>query len=248
MVRVVHLGRRVTIVGAMNQLHLLQRLQEIDDEIGAGKRRLREVLLAQKGNPALEEARSRRAVTEAALREGRSQQKGMEQQLNQVVDKRRRSSDRLYSGTVSNPKELSDLQNEIDALARRRSDLEDSLLELMIEVEAAQEADDVAGAELEEMEAAWAEQREALAGEQDRLAARLNALLEQRQKQAAAVDASFLSAYESTRQKRGGVAVAVVKDGLCQACGVRVSSSKVSLAHSGSLARCGSCDRIIVSR
>lgn len=232
----------------MNQLHRLLLLQETDDEIQAKKQRLRDVLLAQKGNPALEQARLRYAAGQSALRDARARQKELELQLNQVVEKRRRSNDRLYSGKVKNPKELSDLQHEIEALGRRRGDLEDVLLELMIEVETAQEEDDGARAAAAAAESAWEQQKEALAREQDQLATRLNALIEQRQKTVAALDSQFLTAYDATRKKRGGVAVALIHDGLCQACGVRISSSKVSLAQSGSLARCGSCDRILVSR
>ncbi len=232
----------------MNQLHQLLHLQETDSEIQAKKQRLRDVLLGQKSNPTLQEAQQRRTVSENALRDARRRQVEMEQQLNQLVEKRRRSSDRLYSGKVSNPKELSDLQNEIEALGRRRSDLEDELLELMLEVEAAQQEDDEAGVHLETQEAAWARQKQALSQEQDELAGQLNKLIEKRQQYAGALEPKFLAAYDSTRQKRGGVAVATVQDGLCQACGVRVSSSKVSLANSGALARCGSCDRIIVTR
>lgn len=230
----------------MNQLHHLLKLQEIDDEIRSGKQRLREVLLAQKGNEALERARERRERSGEALAEVQRRQKALEFELAQVYDKRQRSSDRLYSGKVKNPKELADLQQEIESLARRRSDLEDDLLEVMMEAEGAQEEDDEAAAELAEVEGAWAEEKTALSEEQDALATRLNEVLAAREKQAGRVDQKHLTAYENTRQKRGGMAMAVVKDGLCQACGVRVSSSKVSAAQDGALMRCGSCDRILV--
>lgn len=232
----------------MNQLHLLYHLQETDHEITAKKQRLREVLLAQKGNPALDQARQRRAESEEMLGDARARQKDLELQLAQIVDKRRRSSDRLYSGKVTNPKELSDLQHEIDSLARRRSDLEDEVLEAMLEAETAQEQDAAARDYLAEVEEEWAQQKEALAAEQDQLANRLNTLIEKRQQQAARIEPKFLTAYDSTRQKRGGVAMAVVQDGSCQVCSVRISSSKVSLAQTGALARCGSCDRILVIR
>ena len=230
----------------MSQLHNLLRLQGIDTEIREKKQRLRDVLQAQKGGQELDEVRQRHERSGEALQEAQMRQKALEFELNQISNKRRDSEQRLYSGKVQNPKELADLQHEIDSLARRRSGVEDELLEAMLEVESAQEEDESASEQLDEMEAIWGRQQTALAREQDELATRLNALLAAREEQLVRVDPKNLVAYESTRSKRGGVAMAVVKDGLCQMCGVRVSSNKVSAAHDGRLVRCGSCDRILV--
>jgi predicted nucleic acid-binding Zn-ribbon protein len=116
----------------------------------------------------------------------------------------------------------------------------------MLEVESAEEENQEAAARLQEEQERWQEQKSALSEEQDQLASRLNALLATRQEQASRLDQKHLSAYESTRSKRGGIAVAVVKDGTCQVCGVRVSSSKIHAAQEGALMRCGSCDRLLV--
>ncbi len=117
-----------------------------------------------------------------------------------------------------------------------------------MEVESAQQEDDDALVRLEALEEKWGRQKEALSHEQDELATRLNTLIATRQQQVGRIDAKMLAAYDSTRQKRGGIAVAPVQGGQCQVCGVRVSSSKVSAAQNGALVRCGSCDRILVIR
>lgn len=230
----------------MNQLHQLLKLQEIDHDIRAGKDRLREVLQAQKSNEKLEEARAQRTKSQETLQEAQRQQKALEFELNQVTSKRKRSSDRLYSGKVTNPKELEDLQLEVESLDRRRNELEDELLEAMFATESAQEEDDEVDAVVESLEAQWAEKKAKLADEQDQLARQLNELIAAREQQASRIGQKMLAAYEETRQKRGGVGVAVVLGGLCQSCGVRVSSNKVSAAQSGTVVRCGSCDRILV--
>lgn len=230
----------------MNQLHQLLKLQEIDSDIQTSKKRLHEVLQAQKGNEKLEQARERRGESAEGLAQIDRREKALEFELQQVSSKRQRSSERLYSGKVTNPKELADLQQEIESLDRRRSDLEDDLLQVMMEAEAAQEEDDEVAADVREIEAAWERKRASLAQEQDELATHLNELLARRKEQTARLDRKHLSAYETTLQKRGGVAVTVVISGMCLTCGVRVSSKKVNAAQEGALVRCGSCDRIIV--
>jgi len=109
----------------MSQIHLLYRLQIIDSEMKEKKERLRDVLRAQQQNEPLLVARKRAAETEAALRSLRTQQKDLELELGGVNTKAQRTENRLYSGKVSNPKELEDLQHEIEALGRRRQALED---------------------------------------------------------------------------------------------------------------------------
>lgn len=229
----------------MNPLQQLYYLQEIDREIAGGKQRLREVLQAQKGNAALEQARAQHEQSSEALKEARARQKELEFELTQLTNKRKRSEDRLYSGKVINTKELEDLQREIESLGRRRDDLEDELLEAMMTVETAQEEDEETGSTLEALEDEWAEEKASLAQEQNEVATRLNELLAQRKEQAARIDDKFLTAYEKTRSKRG-TGVAVVQDGMCTACGVRASAGKVRSAQVGEMVRCGSCDRLLV--
>lgn len=229
----------------MNSLHQLYHLEQTDKEIATKKQRLREVLQAQKGNEELEEAREQHERSSEALSEARARQKDLELELGQLTDKRRRSEDRLYSGKVTNPKELEDLQREIESLGRRRDDLEDDLLQAMMTVEGAQEAEEEAAAQLKAVQEDWTQEKAALAQEQNELATRLNELLAQREEQAGRIDGKFLAAYEKTRSKRG-TGMAVVKDMMCTACGVRGSSGKVRAARTGELVRCGSCDRILV--
>lgn len=229
----------------MNSLHQLYHLQQTDQEIGAKKQRLREVLQAQKGNEALDRAREQHERSSEALSKARARQTDLELELGQVTNKRQRSEDRLYSGKVTNPKELEDLQREIESLGRRRDDLENEVLEAMMRVEGAQAEDEEKGAQLEALEADWEQEKAALAREQNELATRLNDLLAQREEQAGRIEAKFLMAYEKTRSKRG-TGMAVVKDMMCTSCGVRASSGKVRAARTGELVRCGSCDRILV--
>ena len=59
-------------------------------------------------------------------------------EVEQVKARRTRDEDRMSSGAVSNPKDLSSLQSELEALARRISTLEDEELEVMEQLEAAQ--------------------------------------------------------------------------------------------------------------
>lgn len=231
----------------MSQLQQLYRLQQIDNEIREKKQRLREVMRALKDDEELVAARRRKEQTEEALHKVQGQQKDLELQLGSVNEEAQRSEDRLYSGEVTNPKELSDLQQKIASLGRRKEMLEDQILETMMAVEEAQEVDEAAGERLREVEAAWEEERERLTREQDELAEEAGRLLQQREKQVDLIDDKMLAAYEDTARRRGGVAVAPLVQQVCQACTVRVSATKARAAQEGELVYCSSCKRILYS-
>lgn len=231
----------------MSQLQQLYRLQQIDNEIREKKQRLREVMRALKDDEELVAARRRKEQTEEALHKVQGQQKELELQLGSVNEEAQRSEDRLYSGKVTNPKELSDLQQKIASLGRRKEMLEDQILETMMAVEEAQEVDEAAGERLREAEAAWEEERERLTREQDELAEEAGRLLQQREKQVDLIDDKMMDAYEDTARRRGGVAVAPLVQQVCQACTVRVSATKARAAQEGELVYCSSCKRILYS-
>lgn len=231
----------------MSQLQQLYRLQQIDNEIREKKQRLREVMRALKDDEELVAARRRKEQTEEALHKVQGQQKDLELQLGSVNEEAQRSEDRLYSGEVTNPKELSDLQQKIASLGRRKEMLEDQILETMMAVEEAQEVDEAAGERLREVEAAWEEERERLTREQDELAEEAGRLLQQREKQVDLIDDKMMDAYEDTARRRGGVAVAPLVQQVCQACTVRVSATKARAAQEGELVYCSSCKRILYS-
>ena len=68
----------------------------------------------------------------------------------------------LYSGNVTNPKELQDLQNEAAALKRYLVTLEDRQLEAMLEVETAEQSKQAALDKLEGVKARLADQNKNL--------------------------------------------------------------------------------------
>lgn len=232
----------------MSQIDLLYQLQQIDDELRAGNRRLQEVLQELQGSEKVQQARRWYETSSAQLRQARSRQKDLELEFGSVTDKLKRSERRLYSGDVRNPKELTDLQQEVAALSRRGGGLEDELLAAMMAAEEAQADCSGAEAQLQEAEQLWQERQAALAAERDRLQTHLRAGLARREKLVERIDRAALAAYDNVSRRRSHPAVALIQDGLCQACGVRASGDIVRGARAGELVYCGSCGRILLFR
>jgi predicted nucleic acid-binding Zn-ribbon protein len=229
----------------MSQAKVLYDLQQIDDEIRAGKQRLGEVLRAQKETEALVAARQQAAAAAATLQKWQTRHTDLRLELSSVNEKAKRSEQRLYSGNVRNPKELTDLQHEIEALGRRRSAIEDEMLEAMIMVEESEVEQTAANEKLAAVEAAWQSAQSNLKREQDELALRLNALLSRREQQVRLADSRLLETYTQLAQKKNGSAVAALRDNTCLGCRLSLPAHRVKDAREGKLIFCDNCGRIL---
>jgi predicted nucleic acid-binding Zn-ribbon protein len=229
----------------MTQVHQLYQLQEIDTEIREKKQRLGEVLQILKGPDWLLRARGGLETAVNHLHTLQSQRNQLNLELQSLSSKTKASENRLYSGKVTNPKEMSDLQSEIGSLNKRTAGLEDEMLEVMLLMEDGEAHRATADEAATKAETRWQKESADLQRERDELAVRLNKLLEMRQGQAAVIDAASLQEYEQLLKKKGGTAVARVRVDMCLGCRTTISANKIKEAKEGKKAYCGSCGRII---
>ncbi|GAB4144601.1 MAG: hypothetical protein Fur0021_01310 [Candidatus Promineifilaceae bacterium] len=228
------------------QIANLYQLQQIDTEILQAKRRLVDVVEGQKESETVRAARAAVQAAAAALEKWQKQQRERNQALQDIKNKQKQTEDQLYSGSVKNPKALTDLQLSLDSLGRQRAKLEDELLEAMIMVDDTAAANEAATAAWQEIETAWQQEQARLQQEQGELVARIKKLQQNRQQQIAIIDADLLTEYERLiRKQRNGIAVVALKQNMCQGCRVVVSANKVREAAEGQLVYCGSCGRIL---
>jgi predicted nucleic acid-binding Zn-ribbon protein len=229
----------------MSQVDQLLRLQQIDDEIKGSKIRLSQVVRLQSESETLATARKRAEVTEAELHDQRGQQTDLNLELSSLNSKAKRSEDRLYSGLVKNPKELEDLQHEIESLSRRRSIIEDELLEVMIMVDEAEDENAQAIEAVDKIQSGWKQDQENLRQEQATLIENINELSDLRNQQLEIISAESLAAYENAIRRAGTTAVVLLKNNMCQGCQVRVPENLVKTVAEGKLVYCDSCGRIL---
>jgi predicted nucleic acid-binding Zn-ribbon protein len=117
------------------RLNALYELQKIDLEL-AKLQKMRGAL--DDGSAKKEEvAASRRSADEAEklLRDAASEMQDKDLNLKSVEAKRKTFKERLYAGKVTNPKELSSMEKEIEQLGRQKDTLEERILELMDVIE-----------------------------------------------------------------------------------------------------------------
>lgn len=170
-----------------------------------------------------------------------------EQDVETVRTRIARDQQALDAGTVS-PKQLQDLQHELESLARRQAELEDVELELMERVEEIQNS--LASAE-ESMTAAQSDADEAAAAwdrRADEIAAEVAGLETRRAEVAAELPEDLVALYEKVRA-RSGQGAGLLRQGRCGACQLQLSSSdldRIRSAASDDVVRCEECGAIMI--
>jgi len=184
--------------------------------------------------------------TESSLGHLRTQLRALEIDIAGLNDKLKQNQDRLYGGRIRNPKELSNLQEEAAALRRRRSELEDDQLELLIAIEETEAELAERQARFRQIEGTWHREQARLRAEKEELELRLAELEEQRDGIRSHIRASDLAFYDGLRARLGGTAVVRLKRGICQACGVDVPTSMALVVERGEgMHECPICGRLL---
>jgi predicted nucleic acid-binding Zn-ribbon protein len=224
----------------------LYRLQGLDSGADAKRRRLAEVEAMLGESETLQQARRAVESAQALVQKWTQRQRNLEFENQGILDENSRSEQVLYGGTVKNPKELADLQAKVGELRRRRQKLEDSLLEAMIEREETEAARARAQEHLDDTEARWSAQQADLMTEREALQGELVKIERARTNLLPSIEASDLTTYEALRRRKGGLAVAYVRDGACSGCGVAIPPSLEWQLRQGGWACCSNCERIVV--
>jgi predicted nucleic acid-binding Zn-ribbon protein len=177
----------------------------------------------------------------------RRDQRGVESQLQDLDAKIEPLEKKLYGGSVRNPKELTDLQKDVDLLKKRRGALDEQGLTLMERADETARTLEEAKRRAAELEQAWAQDVADLRATQQRAQREMAQLDEERQRRTAAMDGSLLGLYETLRPKKAGRAVARIERGACQGCRISLPTHIVQRARSASTTvQCPSCERILV--
>jgi predicted nucleic acid-binding Zn-ribbon protein len=178
----------------------------------------------------------------------RSQQR-LEDEVASLTERANQAEKQLYSGSVSNPRELQALQDDIASIKRRIRQIEDDELEIMelsepvdarrAELTAQREKLD---ADAQSITAVLAEAESAIDAERAEV---------QRDREAAAEDvpSELWPEYDKLRSQLGGVAIARLVGTTCQGCHLALSAVEVDRIRKLSPdepVHCEECGRLLV--
>jgi predicted nucleic acid-binding Zn-ribbon protein len=172
-----------------------------------------------------------------------------ESDVAQVRTRRERDRKRIDEGQITNPKDLTRLNHEMDSLERRVNTLEDEELELMDKLEEAKAALEQVEQELAGFDQRVADleaERDAQQGEID---VQIKAVETTRGPATEGLPENLMALYERLREQKAGMGAALLRARECGGCRLTLDHDALEEARSAApdeVIRCEECQRILV--
>jgi len=229
----------------------LIELQRIDSAISQANHRLKALpehqpLVAIQAK--LTAGAAELATAEAELADVAIDLRRSEVEVEQVADRMTKDEARLSGGQAS-PKELEQLQHELGTLAKRKSELEDGELEIMIRHDAAKQKVETLKSDeegLKKLELELNIRLENAKTEIDREIALKNS---ERTLLVPKIDTALTELYEKVKANGSGIGAALLIGNTCDGCRLAINAvemERIKSLDSEEVLRCEECRRILV--
>ena len=231
--------------------NLLIELQKIDTTIiscGVRLANLPEIEQIKAIHKRLEDAAIELKVVETELEDVSIDLRRSEVDVEAVVDRMKKDEARLNSGAAS-PKELEQTQHELATLAKRKAELEDGELEIMMRFDSVKKrldelaSDEVGLKQLElELNVRLENSKSEINSELESAKAARAALVPQ-------IETSLYDLYEKVRSSANGIGAALLIGNKCDGCHLEINAierERIKGLDAEEVLRCEECRRILV--
>ncbi len=228
-------------------LQALYALQQIDTQIARARRTQTQLDNGAQATKDAQDAQAHATAQVVALHKISTDLKDSELKLAALETKRKAAHQRMYQGSITNAKELANIEREIESLGRQQSEMDTRILEYMEQVETAQTTASTAQAAAREADTKRAD---TLAKFQSRFEALSLEMADATRRRPAAVaeveDPALLKRYEDIRAKHAGIGIAKIEDGNCGGCHMKLPSADVKVVREGVKPQtCENCGRLL---
>ena len=230
----------------MSRSKTLYQLQQYDTDLDMSYRRIEEIDTIVSDTKDLEKLRNVQEKHKQVFENKQESLRLAELQVEEQISKIKQSEDKLYSGVITNPKELEDLQLESQSLKKYLAVLEERQLEKMLDSEQAFVDYDEITVQVEALTQKKDSNNKILLKEKDNLLDQIKALNDKRTQYLNVNAIPDLSEYTKLRESLGGIAVTLVVNSSCSSCGANIPSAIEQEARSpGNLISCPTCRRFL---
>jgi len=202
----------------MGRSKTLYQVQQYDTQIDNASKRIREIDALLGDNKLLADALKIQSDTEHVLIEKNKVLTSAEIVVGDHSLKIDQNQKKLYSGSVTNPKDLEDLQLESESLNKYLSVLEERQLEAILEMDEAQNDFNNASSEAAAIKLKMESEHTDLTAEKKGLEHSITEATAQKDSFLSSNDIPDLQTYLSLRKSSGGIAVTLMVSSSCSSC------------------------------
>ncbi|MEO7453540.1 MAG: hypothetical protein ABIV13_02115 [Fimbriimonadales bacterium] len=228
------------------ELKKIATVQRVDTAINELKRKFASIDPGRGPMAAVEQAKQELEAKAEVHRLLRQEAEDLELSTKGFEQKIASEQKRLYSGGVYNAKDADAIEREVANLKSRMAKNDERLLEVWDEVPPAKVDEDSAAVALKATEERLAEYRTKYDTFRVEFDSRMTDLIAKRDEVIKAVDAGLLAKYQQNRDRRHGIGISLIIDGLCTTCSTPVPTKQLGDVIAGhSLETCENCFRFL---
>lgn len=195
----------------------------------------------------LEEVTKKFDEVNAAYSDLESKRKKLEDNVELQNEKIKNDESKLFSGTIMSAKELENYQEEVKILKQRNSEMEDEILELMIELEEMSDKVKLAAAEKNKAETHVNRINNEMNEKIEVFKHIVEGLRKRKDDVISRIPKDHLKKYNEVKNKKGGIAVSVLKDNFCSVCNMQIPTTAAEkIEDIDEIYSCPLCGRIAV--
>ena len=222
----------------------LYELQLVEDDIASNEQAVERITAQMADNSLLDKAKAELEDGQKQLKELKEKQHSFEWEIDDLNTKLSNDKNALYGGSVRNPKELENLQHDVDNLRKRLDTLEEKALAVMEEAERVEIKVTDGQKELKRLEQEQAKLKQELTEEMKGLTASLGELRKKQQLMLDEIDKETQKLYCLLKELKKS-AVVRLERGSCRGCGIAITSAWQQRARGGAMVKCSNCGRIL---
>jgi uncharacterized protein len=175
------------------------------------------------------------------------ERKRLDDDLNIRNEKIKKNEQKLSSGMLTSSKEIMNFQEEIVSIRKSNESMEDSIIEIMIKIDDINELIRLENEKKEKIKSHIDNLKEEINKNVASIEEKLKSYIVKKEETIKLIPQDLFAKYGEVKEKRGGIAVGILKDRLCMACNMEMSSGEaMKMDNSGEIYKCPTCKRMII--
>lgn len=173
--------------------------------------------------------------------------KRIEEDSKNIGDKIAQEEKKLYSGTITKPKELNAIQKEIESLRKKNDVLETRELELMQELDEVNKVFEKVSVDYKIISEDRGKRQDAYDKARSALEKQLEDAKECMCDVKSFIDPVLLSRYELIRKEKSGIGAAFLINGTCSGCHIALPENEIAeFIAKDEVGKCSNCKRLLI--
>jgi hypothetical protein len=181
------------------------------------------------------------------LNELEKERKKLDDDLSLKNEKIKKNEQKLSSGMLTSSKEIMNYQEEITSIKKLNESIEDSIIEIMIKIDDINELIRLENEKKEKIRSHTDKLKEEIRESAASMEEKLKIYIIKKEDAINLISKDLIAKYNETKEKRGGVAVGILKERLCMACNMEMSSGEaLKMGNNDEIYKCPTCKRMII--